>query len=274
MGRLAVAVIVSLWVLTEALTMITTPPGLCCLSLAYLACWFPGMYLVQKVSLFHEVCSAAMLRTMNVVLAVLWSIILYEIITYLRPTLDKGKATFLAVILALYPFLCGNFLYVLYGLAAFVAFVHWNGSVVLGAKEAHACSPHFAQIMYFSVVSTLATAPLHFFLSHVANVFHSFWKNRPLVFFSTAGGSYCWLPLSAFFQYLLVPFYIHAWFSIFNILDTIPFYFLMLNSHMRSNQSWIVIGLMRVVINIFIMMMLLFRPFHWNHEPAVQRFIW
>lgn len=87
-------------------------------------------------------------------------------------------------------------------LVAFVAFVRWNGSVVLGttriscsiwwvrnlfltlflnvsgAKEAHVVSPHFAQLMYFSLVSALATAPVHFSLSNVANLFESFWKSR------------------------------------------------------------------------------------------------
>ncbi|KAG2262377.1 hypothetical protein Bca52824_069456 [Brassica carinata] len=42
---------------------------------------------------------------------------------------------------------------------AFGIFILWNGGIVLGAKEAHVVSPHFAQIMYFSLVSALFTAP-------------------------------------------------------------------------------------------------------------------
>ncbi|MBA0697853.1 hypothetical protein Goari_021376 [Gossypium aridum] len=38
-------------------------------------------------------------------------------------------------------------------LLAFVSFLFWNGSVVLGVKEAHAVSPKFAQIMYISLIS-------------------------------------------------------------------------------------------------------------------------
>lgn len=102
-------------------------------------------------------------------------------------------------------------------LVAFAAFVHWNGSVVLGtsaillsligsclpffnlvvmkclpltpsldisgAKEAHAVSPHFAQIMYFSLVASLAMAPWHFSSGQAADMFWSFWKNQPLSFF-------------------------------------------------------------------------------------------
>lgn len=72
------------------------------LSLAYVASLFPGMLTVKAVS-FFDVCSTAVLRSTNGVLAVLCSIILYEIITYLRPALDDRKATLQAVVLALYP---------------------------------------------------------------------------------------------------------------------------------------------------------------------------
>ncbi|KAF8395116.1 hypothetical protein HHK36_019057 [Tetracentron sinense] len=68
-------------------------------------------------------------------------------------------------------------------LGAFVAFVLWNGSVVLGAKEAHAVSPHFAQIMYFGLLSALAMAPLHFTLDQTATLRQLFLKNKPLCFF-------------------------------------------------------------------------------------------
>ena len=100
-------------------------------------------------------------------------------------------------------------------LLAFLAFVLWNGSVVLGivssclllllyfveyegsllllsltvypdiagAKEAHAVSPHFAQIMYFGLVSALAVAPLDCSLGQIIDLFQSFWKRRPLSFF-------------------------------------------------------------------------------------------
>jgi alpha-1,2-glucosyltransferase len=53
---------------------------------------------------------------------------------------------------------------------------------VTGAKEAHAVSPHFAQLMYFSLVSSLALAPLHFSLDQAVHLFCSFWKKRPLGF--------------------------------------------------------------------------------------------
>lgn len=98
-------------------------------------------------------------------------------------------------------------------LLAFVGFLICNGSVVLGiilitmflvplplfffflfffltlpfniagAKEAHTVSPHFAQIMYFSIVSALFAAPLHFTIGQALDLFWSFWKNRLLGFF-------------------------------------------------------------------------------------------
>lgn len=97
-------------------------------------------------------------------------------------------------------------------LAAFVAFVRWNGSMVLGtshsysvfnisscevplllslllfshtpgAKEAHVVSPHFAQILYFGLFSALLTAPLYFSFGQAVTFFCSFWKKKPHSFF-------------------------------------------------------------------------------------------
>ncbi|XP_065878678.1 dol-P-Glc:Glc(2)Man(9)GlcNAc(2)-PP-Dol alpha-1,2-glucosyltransferase isoform X2 [Euphorbia lathyris] len=436
------------------------------------------MFLVRVVSSFSELCSTAILRSVNGTLAVLCSIILYEIITHLRPTLSGRKAAFISVILALYPLhwfftflyytdiasltavlamylaslkkkyylsaLIGviavfirqtNIIWMLFiactgviditlahensyvkadelkqssnetgqlisgksvkagsnvrrrntnntvktstylkvtengaskinssgfreevreiciaswrmksklivyfspfllVLVGFAVFVRWNGSVVLGAKEAHVVSPHFAQIMYFGVVSALATAPLHFSLGQGAYLSQSLWKNRPLSFclllaaltvgflsvhfFSIAHPYlladnrhypfYLWRKIIKahwLMKYILVPLYIYSWFSIFSILGkvrqkiwvlayflatsavlvpapliefryyTIPFYLLVLNSHISDNQSWIIMGIMYVFINILTMGMFLFRPFYWNLEPGVQRFIW
>ncbi|KAA8516433.1 hypothetical protein F0562_016726 [Nyssa sinensis] len=360
MGRLAVAVIVSSWVIPISILvnrivpdpymdeifhipqaqqyckgnfrswdpMITTPPGLYYLSLAHVASLFPGMFCTQAASSFSDVCSSTILRSTNGVLAVICSILVYEMITSLRPGLDERKATLYAVVLALYPLhwffsflyytdvasvtvvlamylaclkkkylfsaLLGalavlirqtNIIWMLFVactgvmdcilahqkdnvqlddsnvsvrkdsqltsnkgvtvgsnlrkrrlgnvvdtgnhsiprtsapwtthssgwsdeiqdillmswhlkwellisfcpflivLVAFAAFVRWNGSVVLGAKEAHGVSPHFAQIMYFSLVSALFMTPLHFTSSQVAVLVRSFWKNRPLSVF-------------------------------------------------------------------------------------------
>ncbi|KAH9735887.1 Dol-P-Glc:Glc(2)Man(9)GlcNAc(2)-PP-Dol alpha-1,2-glucosyltransferase [Citrus sinensis] len=495
MGRIAVAAIVSFWVIPISILvnrvvpepymdeifhvpqaqqyckgnfkswdpMITTPPGLYYLSLAYVASLFPGMFAVKAVS-FFDVCSTAVLRSTNGVLAVLCSIILYEIITYLRPALDDRKATLQAVVLALFTCRFGfpkvvvilhqsspylhlaklgafavlirqtNIIWMIFvacigvinitlahrrigaevnenhvserkndfltstssisvgsnlrkrksgkavdkddisipstssfsatqtsgllgeiqdiiltswhmkwgilvsfcpfllALLAFIAFIHWNGSVVLGAKEAHAVSPHFAQIMYVSLFSVLLSPPLHITFGQVATLLQSFWKNRPLSFFQwlfalTVGlltvhffsiahpylladnrhyPFYLWrkvIKAHWSMKFLLVPLYVYSWFSIFGILGrtqrkiwvlvyflataatlvpapliefryyTIPFYFLILHSDNTDNRHWLLMGVLYMSLNVFTLMMFLFRPFHWDHEPGIQRFI-
>lgn len=51
---------------------------------------------------------------------------------------------------------------------------------VAGAKEAHAVSPHFAQIMYFGLVSAAAMAPMHFSFGQISVLCQLFWKNKLL----------------------------------------------------------------------------------------------
>ncbi|KAL2554647.1 DIE2/ALG10 family [Forsythia ovata] len=510
MGRIAVAVIVISWVIPISILvnrivpepymdeifhvpqaqqyckgnfrswdpMITTPPGLYFLSLAYIASLFPGMHFLQELSSFSDICSTLVLRTTNALLAVISSILVYEIITHLRPSLDDKKATLCAVILSLYPLhwfftflyytdvasltavlamyllvlkrkylfssLFGvlsvlirqtNIIWMLFvacvgvlefikihqidnvgvddsrvserkgaqsahsegvssasnlrkrrfstnmdspnnfisqtavsstpypsGLlgeiqgillkswhlkwellasfspffmvfVAFVAFVCWNGSIVLGAKDAHAVSPHFAQLMYYSLVSALFTFPVHFTLSQVAFRLRSFRENRLLTlfqwfialnaaflsvqFFSIAHPYliadnrhypfYLWRKIIRYHwstKYLLVPLYTYSWFSIFSGLAksqqkvwtlayflataatlipapliefryyTIPFFFLILHSHINNNKSWLLMGTLYLVVNCFTMFMFLFRPFFWDHEAGTQRFIW
>ncbi|XP_028783489.1 dol-P-Glc:Glc(2)Man(9)GlcNAc(2)-PP-Dol alpha-1,2-glucosyltransferase isoform X1 [Neltuma alba] len=509
MGKIALAVIVSLWVIPIFILvnrtvpepymdeifhipqaqkyckgdfrswdpMITTPPGLYCLSLAHVASLFPGFYSVQAASSFADLCSAAILRSFNCVLAVICSIIMYDINTHLKPTLDDKKATLQAVILSLYPLhwfftflyytdvasvtavlamylaclkknywlsaLSGafsvfirqtNIVWVLFVactqiidiaithgkknairagsdmsinkpgwacdnntssaglnlrkrrvvkvmdtvknplvnahasspyssgllediwailltlwhmkwellfsfspfvmvLVAFVLFVLWNGSIVLGAKEAHAVTPHFAQILYFSLVSVMALAPMHFTVPHAVDLFKHFRKNMTFGFFLgfmalTAGfvsvhffsvahpylladnrhyPFYLWRKIIMAhwsIKYLLVPLYIWSWFSIIHALGkfrnkiwvfayfmataavlvpapliefryyTIPFFFLVLHSNSNESGRWYLTGILYICVNVFTMMMFLFRPFSWDHEPGVQRFIW
>ncbi|ESQ40154.1 hypothetical protein EUTSA_v10013300mg [Eutrema salsugineum] len=130
---------------------------------------------------------------------------------------------------------------------AFGIFILWNGGIVLGAKEAHVVSPHFAQIMYFSLVSALFTAPLHFSVDQLRHLFQKLHKNWPLRllltlmaliagfvsvhFFSLAHPYlladnrhypfYLWRKvINAHWsvKYLLVPLYVYSWFSILSLL--------------------------------------------------------
>ncbi|KAI3953111.1 hypothetical protein MKW98_020306 [Papaver atlanticum] len=425
MGKLTISVIVSLWVIPISLMvnrivphpymdeifhipqaqeyckgnfrswdpMITTPPGLYYLSLAHVASLFPGMWCSKAVSLFSEVCSPAILRSVNGVLAVICSILVYEIITWVKPDSDKRKATLQAVVISLYPLhwffaflyytdvasltlvlsmylaclkrryqlsaLLGaiailvrqtNVVWMLFvacsgiinftllpnykdkvqpddqdvsigdndGLAdnkgtpvksnlrkrkmdnpssvvknpipksvdatslytsglldearvillrmwnlkvevlisfgpflavflAFIVFVFWNGSIVLGAKEAHTASLHFAQIMYFALVSALAMSPFYFSYRQCSMLCKSLWKNRPLSLFQVVlvsiGGFlsvhyfsiahpylladnrhytfYIWRRVIQYhwlMKYLLIPLYVYSWLSIIHDL--------------------------------------------------------
>ncbi|KAF3969822.1 hypothetical protein CMV_006420 [Castanea mollissima] len=292
MGKVAVAVIVSLWIISVSILVnrIVPEPYMdeifhnsgatvlhwqfqklgshdyhpswpvgSCVSVVLLPGWSKGpcigtifhlsMFIVPAALSFSEVCTTAFLRTVNGVLAVLCSIIVYEIITFLRPTLSERKATIFAVVLALYPLhwfftfpyytdvasltavlamylACLKKSYwciaVLGALAVVIrqtndnvtsnsnlrrrklsdalgtdkqsmpsarffqqithqvclmklSFVHWNGSVVLGAKEAHAVSPHFDR-------SFILEEKAHQFLSN-------------------AHCCYCWLLLCTFLQH-------------------------------------------------------------------------
>ncbi|PIN11975.1 Alpha-1,2 glucosyltransferase/transcriptional activator [Handroanthus impetiginosus] len=371
--------------------MITTPPGLYFLSLAYVASLFPGLFCMQAVSSFSDSCSTSILRLTNGVLAVICGILVYEIIIHLRPSLDDKKATLHSVVLSLYPLhwfftflyytdvasltavlamyllllkkkyllssLLGalsvlirqtNIIWMLFvactgiieftqshqkhsvevadvstskekddmpanvkgvsmtsnlrkrkvnngtksqnksasttsapmrhssGLldeihaviivswnhfwellvsfspffmvfVAFVAFVCWNGGIVLGAKDAHAVSPHFAQLLYYGMVSALFMVPVYFSFGQAAHLFQKFCKNKLLHFFLwflalTIGflsvqffsiahpylladnrhyPFYLWRKIINFHwstKFLMVPLYVYSWFSIINNL--------------------------------------------------------
>ncbi|CAH9100899.1 unnamed protein product [Cuscuta epithymum] len=507
MGRIAVALIVSFWVIPLSILvnrivpdpymdeifhipqaqkyckgnftswdpMITTLPGLYIVSLAHVASLFPGLFSMQVVSSFSETCSTPILRLVNGVLAVISSILFYDIITHLTPGVSDTKASLQAIVLALYPLhwfftflyytdvaslaavlasylmslkknypssallsalavivrqtnivwmifiactgildyaldrqkdnreyavsnelvqeetvtsnqrsnmrkrravanhankksrlsshttlssphhaselfddiravissswnmkwdLLASFSPFFITLVVFVIFVHWNGSIVLGAKEAHAVSPHFAQVLYFSLVSALLMPPVHFSFTQFVLLAQLFWKNKLISlfklsiamtvgfisvhFFSIAHPYlladnrhypfYLWrkvLNRHWSMKYLLVPLYTYMWFSILSVLGkrqkklwvvgyllataatlipapliefryyTIPFFFLILHSHVNDNRSWILMGVMYAAVNCFTMFMFLFRPFSWSHhESGVQRFIW
>nr|XP_019705141.1 dol-P-Glc:Glc(2)Man(9)GlcNAc(2)-PP-Dol alpha-1,2-glucosyltransferase isoform X2 [Elaeis guineensis] len=413
--------------------MITTPPGLYYLSLAYVASLFPGMWFAKAVQSFSLLCSTTILRSTNIVFAIICSILVYDLLILLRPTMSKRKATLYAIVLMLYP-VHWFFTFLYYTdvasltavLAMYVAslkkkywisamlgafailirqtnavwmvFIAANGAITYtenlyekvfvprnhkgivfesnnllldrkdvptdrglrrrkisssinttdlskfetgehslchapGAKEAHVVSPHLAQLMYFGLVSAAAFAPLYFNLGQAAALYHSFGRNKVLGsllvlvaltvgftsvhFFSIAHPYlladnrhytfYIWrkvIQVHWMMKYLLVPLYVYSWFSIISILGkarnriwvfsffiscalvlvpapliefryyTIPFFFLILHSQVTDYVRWLTICTLYVAVNIFTMTMFLFRPFHWDHEPGTQRFIW
>ncbi|CAM0903928.1 unnamed protein product [Alopecurus aequalis] len=132
-------------------------------------------------------------------------------------------------------------------LVVFVAFVILNGGIVLGAKEAHVVSPHFAQFLYFGLVSAAALLPLHFTPRRVSDLFHLCAKKKScsslamlvalglsfvaVHFFSIAHPYlladnrhytfYIWrkvIQVHRMMKYILIPLYMYSWFSVINSL--------------------------------------------------------
>ncbi|XP_020103722.1 dol-P-Glc:Glc(2)Man(9)GlcNAc(2)-PP-Dol alpha-1,2-glucosyltransferase isoform X1 [Ananas comosus] len=459
--------------------MITTPPGLYYVSLAYVASLFPGMWLINGVQSLSQLCSTTILRSTNVALTIICSILVHDLLVHLRPSIGERRASFYAILISLYPvhwfftflyytdiasltavlamylaslkkrfwvsailgalailFRQTNVVWVIFVAAngaikyaedfyetksfpgeneqliqeennlltnkkrtstfpslrrrkmnnsantnklrssessgyshfhspgiiieilditlklwslkwkvliafapyamiliAFAAFIIWNRGIVLGAKEAHVVSPHFAQLLYFGLVSAAALAPFHFTPHQVAKLCQLFKRNKVLgsfLVFAALGTSciivhffsiahpylladnrhypfYIWrkvIQAHSTMKYILVPLYVYSWFSIITILGesqkrawvlsfvlcvalvlipapliefryfTIPFFLLILHSPATENSKWLVLGLLYAAVDIFTMAMFLFRPFRWEHEAGVQRFMW
>uniref|UniRef100_A0A0E0KSH0 Dol-P-Glc:Glc(2)Man(9)GlcNAc(2)-PP-Dol alpha-1,2-glucosyltransferase n=2 Tax=Oryza punctata TaxID=4537 RepID=A0A0E0KSH0_ORYPU len=343
--------------------MITTPPGLYYISLAYVASLFPGAWATRIAEVFDALCTTALLRSTNVIMAVICGVLVHDLLLCIRPEIGKRKATAFAILVALYPihwfftflyytdvaslaavlamylfclkkqfwvsaafgafsillrqtnviwmiFFAANgaiahaqclyvknnvryenseltyksnkeishmdnkttapgfteeiwdtifklwnskcevliaFIPFAMVLLVFVAFIVWNGGIVLGAKEAHVVSPHFAQFLYFGLVSAAALLPWHFTPSRVSDLFHWCRKNKTyssfailvalglsliaVHFFSIAHPYlladnrhytfYIWrkvIQVHWMMKYVLTPVYVYSWFSIVNIL--------------------------------------------------------
>ncbi|XP_073313135.1 dol-P-Glc:Glc(2)Man(9)GlcNAc(2)-PP-Dol alpha-1,2-glucosyltransferase isoform X2 [Primulina huaijiensis] len=350
MGRVAVAAAVSLWLIPISILvnrivpdpymdeifhvpqaqkycggnfrswdpMITTPPGLYILSLAYVASLFPGLYCLRAVSSFSDSCSTSILRLTNGVLTVLGALsvlmrqtnIIWMLFVACAAVIDfthshkndclkvdessmsKEKDTQIAdnrgasvatklrkrrngnglgsrnnvtsqasgpttsssglfdeiwdVIIISWHFLwelLATFSPFFVIFMAFVAFVCWNGSIVLGAKDAHSVSPHFSQLLYYSLVSALFMVPAHFSLQQAAVLFRQMSRNKMFSFFqSIVALTICFLSVKIFSiahpylladnrhypfylwrkivnyhwstKYLMVPLYVYSMFSI------------------------------------------------------------
>ncbi|KAJ1271775.1 hypothetical protein BS78_06G151800 [Paspalum vaginatum] len=454
--------------------MITTPPGLYYVSVAYVASFFPVAWMSRVAKTFDVLCSTAALRSTNVIMAMVCSVLFHDLLLCMPPGIGERKATTYAILLALYPvhwfftflyytdvaslaavlamylfclkkqfwisalfgalsilFRQTNVIWIVFFAAngaisyiqdlypkdnashensepthqsnkvvsgkdnkiaaqglrrrrmnspiskeavisestklynslaeevwdislklwnskrkifiafapfavvmvAFVAFIIWNGGIVLGAKEAHVVSPHFAQFLYFGLVSAAALLPWHFTPSRVLDLFHLSGKSKTCSSLAVLMGLglsfvavhlfsiahpylhadnrhytfYIWRKVIQFnwmMKYLLIPFYVYSWFSIINILGksqtrvwvlsfvmsvglvlvpvplvefryyTIPLVILVLHSPVIGNGKLLALGSLYAVIDLSTLVMFLFRPFHWEHEPGTQRFMW
>lgn len=64
-----------------------------------------------------------------------------------------------------------------------IIFIFASAPTLLGAKDAHAVSPHFAQVLYYGMVAALFMLPVHFSLDQTAVIFRQFCSNSLLTFF-------------------------------------------------------------------------------------------
>lgn len=55
---------------------------------------------------------------------------------------------------------------------------------------------------------------------------------------------------------------------------TTPFFLLFLHSQISDGTHLLFIGALYAFVDIFTMVMFLYRPFHWDQEPGTQRFLW
>ncbi|KAL6903554.1 hypothetical protein ACP4OV_004367 [Aristida adscensionis] len=450
--------------------MITTPPGLYYFSLAYVASLFSGAWMIGLVETFDALCSTAVLRSTNILLAMVCGVLFHDLLLCIHPGIGKSKATIYSILVSLYPvhwfftflyytdvaslaavlatylfclkkrfwvsalfgavsilFRQTNVIWIVFFAAngavsyvqdlhlkdtvshennklthklnkvvcdcdnkstaqglrrrrtndpvskqevvresikvysslmeeildisiklwkskfklliaftpfavvmvSFIAFVIWNGGIVLGAKEAHMVSLHFAQLLYFAIVSAAALLPWHFTRSQALDLLYWSGKNKLAVwmalglsctavhFFSIAHPYlladnrhytfYVWrkiIQINWMMKYILVPLYLYSWFSIIKILGrsqtrvwvlsfvfsvglvlvpaplvefryyTIPFIILVLHSPVLGHAELLALGSIYAVIDLVTLAMFLFRPFHWEHEPGTQRFMW
>ncbi|XP_078178215.1 DIE2/ALG10 family isoform X2 [Carex rostrata] len=81
--------------------MITTPPGLYGLSLAYIASLFPGKWILNLSQ--SDLCTTPILRSTNVVLAIICSILVRGIVMHLKPGTTERKASLYAICVGLLP---------------------------------------------------------------------------------------------------------------------------------------------------------------------------
>ncbi|XP_051218076.1 dol-P-Glc:Glc(2)Man(9)GlcNAc(2)-PP-Dol alpha-1,2-glucosyltransferase isoform X2 [Lolium perenne] len=322
--------------------MITTPPGLYYISLAYLASLFPGAWAIKVAEAFDPLCTTALLRSTNVMMAMVCGVLVYDLLLCIKPGIGKTKATAYAILVALYP-VHWFFTFLYYtdvaSLAAVLAMylfclkkrfwvsamfgaisilfrqtnIIWmlffaaNGAITyvqdlpvsdyvshknsrltdksstevldrdntasapglrrrrtnssisqsrvvsgstnlhISAKEAHVVSPHFAQFLYFGLVSAAALLPLHFTPRRVSELFRWCAKNKTssslamlvalglsfvaVHFFSIAHPYlladnrhytfYIWrkvIQAHWMMKYILIPIYVYSWFSVINIL--------------------------------------------------------
>mgnify|MGYP003702012223 CR=1 FL=1 len=73
------------------------------ISLAYVASLFPGAWVTRIAEAFDALCTTALLRSTNVIMAMICGVLVHDLLLCIRPKIGKRKATAFAILVALYP---------------------------------------------------------------------------------------------------------------------------------------------------------------------------
>jgi alpha-1,2-glucosyltransferase len=73
------------------------------ISLAYLASLFPGAWAIKVAEAFDPLCTTALLRSTNVIMAMVCGVLVHDLLLCIKPGIGKTKATAYASLVALYP---------------------------------------------------------------------------------------------------------------------------------------------------------------------------
>ena len=211
---------------------------------------------------------------------------------------------------------------------AFIAFVILNGSIVVGAKDDHQATLNFPQLFYFASFSACFSV-FHLLTPRKVMDFLKFLYRRPMivVLFLTIGTIMVWkftcehkylladnrhytfyvwhrvYKRHEYVKYALIPGYLFAWWSIFNLLHhqnflwklvyfvcvsvnlipqmllefryfIVPYLIFRLHSQFTSyTQVVLELGLY-VAVNTATLYLFMEKPFTWPNESDMQRFLW
>jgi alpha-1,2-glucosyltransferase len=72
-------------------------------SVVYVSSLFPGAWTIRLAETFDVLCSTAILRSTNVIMAMVCAVLFHDILLCIQPGIGTRKATIYAIVVALYP---------------------------------------------------------------------------------------------------------------------------------------------------------------------------
>ncbi|GJN02415.1 hypothetical protein PR202_ga19764 [Eleusine coracana subsp. coracana] len=313
--------------------MITTPPGLYCASLVYVASLFPGAWMVRLAETFDVLCSTAILRSTNVIMAMVCAVLFHDLLLCIRPGIGTRKATIYAILVALYP-VHWFFTFVYYTDVASLATVlamylsclkkrFWV-SALFGALSILFRQTNVIWMIFFAANGAISYTQDLYLKNNISHeksestrksyktvlgndnqissqglaeelwdVSLKLWNSKCKVLIAFTPFAAVMVSFIAFIIWnggiVLGKSQTRVWVISFVLsvglvlvpaplvefrYYTIPFVILILHSPVIGNGKLLALGLLYVAADLFTLAMFLFRPFHWEHEPGTQRFMW